>query len=290
MKQPQGFAWLPLLLAVVAVLGISGGAYFYKNPQKIPSINISPTPTASTTPATQTAEQDPRVRFVESPVYGIHPAKEDWLVISADAPDMSVDLTGWTVRSTESGKNFIIKPLGTAQNIAIGSSDTALFIHTVGSPSKSYRAGSEVHLYFGESAIAWGTGHDTIQLVNPSGVVVDTYSYPAQAEVSAPSAEITAGSLAPWLISSSADKVISGSASNITSVGVYVVMSGKVADEWHTAYANDQVTVDTGHWSITVPGKNLNCNAYDVFVYGNNKAILSKGSFVGTGCDTNPNH
>ena len=35
----------------------------------------------------------------------IHPEKEDWLIISANGPDMSVDLTGWTVRSTQSGKS-----------------------------------------------------------------------------------------------------------------------------------------------------------------------------------------
>lgn len=115
--------------------------------------------------------------FVKSPAYSIHPQKEDWLVISADGPDMSVDLTGWSVRSTQSGKSFTIAPLGGTQKVAIGSRDTAVFIHTIGSPTKNYMAEGEWHLYFGQTTVAWDAEHDIIQLVNPSGSVVDTYSY-----------------------------------------------------------------------------------------------------------------
>ena len=107
----------------------------------------------------------------------IHPQKDDWVVISADGPDQSVDLTGWTVRSAVSGKSFTISPLGGTKHVRIGSRDTSATVHTVGLPSKSYFAEGEWHLYFGEATVAWGEEHDVIELVNPSGDVVDTYEY-----------------------------------------------------------------------------------------------------------------
>jgi PKD repeat protein len=130
--------------------------------------------------STQEATQPFLVRpFVGTPSLqnSIHPAKGDWIIISADGPDMSVDLTGWIVRSAQSGASVTIVPPSGIQKVTIGSRDTAVFIHTVGSPSKSYVAEGEWHLYFGQENVLWGAEHDSIQLVDPTGKIISTYSY-----------------------------------------------------------------------------------------------------------------
>ena len=110
--------------------------------------------------------------------YSMDPAK-DWLVIVSSSPQANVDITGWTVRSKVSGKSFTIGTLPNSKDAMIGA-ESAVFVHTVGSPAKNYAAeGGEQHFYFGQSVSAWGKDGDTLELVNPSGVVIDTYTYPA---------------------------------------------------------------------------------------------------------------
>ena len=104
------------------------------------------------------------------------------------------------------------------------------------------------------------------------------------ASSTAPAAQIEASSLTSWAISNPADRIISGNASGVASVGIYVVMAGSPADHRHTAFANDSVSVINGHWLITVPASRISCNTYNVFVYGVNKTLLTSGTFVGSGC------
>ena len=145
------------------------------------------TPPPATTQAT-TKPSAPQARvgpYIETPPEReTDPISEDWLDIAiAHGATESVDITGWSVRSTNSGKSFTIGtvvPHGSTApiRVVLTGDEGGAFIHTVGSPSKSYVGeGNEYHLYFGEPKIAWGKEHDTIQLVNPSGVVVDTHSY-----------------------------------------------------------------------------------------------------------------
>ncbi|MDO8518512.1 MAG: hypothetical protein Q7S26_04465, partial [bacterium] len=133
MSTSRGFVWLPVLLAILGVLAVSGGAYWYEH---IQSASKSSSPAVS---------QKALPRFIKSPAYAVHPAKQDWLLIGADD---SVDLTGWSVRSTQSGKFFMI---GTLQGATVKiEGDVSAFVHTVGSLAKSYRAENEYHIYFGQ--------------------------------------------------------------------------------------------------------------------------------------------
>ncbi len=98
-----------------------------------------------------------------------------WIVIDYDknipASQQLVDLTGWSVRSAVSGKSFTIG------KVTLGDGTDGLAIMTAGKPAGISGGEGEIHETFGESSIAWGREHDTIQLVNSSGSVIDTYSY-----------------------------------------------------------------------------------------------------------------
>ena len=111
-----------------------------------------------------------------------HPSHVDAITIRADAPNLVIDLAGWKVRSTVSGKTFTIPTLlsrvedSTPMAVRIGSNNAAATVHTVGFVSDNHFSENAYHLYFGEQATAWKE-RDTIQLVSPDGEVVDTYTY-----------------------------------------------------------------------------------------------------------------
>jgi len=168
----RGFISFGLIFAFIALAVLGGAFYLAHRNQSVAPINV--VPKNNTTAA---AQQSGRVHFLTS-VNVTHPA-DDWLAIGASE---NADITGWSVRSMQSGKNFTIGTIrssvgGERTLRVIVGEDVAAFIHTVGSPTKNYSAENEYHLYFGESSVAWGKTHDAIQLVNPAGEIVDTYTY-----------------------------------------------------------------------------------------------------------------
>ena len=101
--------------------------------------------------------------------------------IRIDTEESSVDITGWKLRSAISGKSFILQGIkessGTLRLVVLNVGDVA-YIRSKGSTSSSRIAeGLEYHLYLGASDIAWGAEHDSIELVNKEGLVIDRYSY-----------------------------------------------------------------------------------------------------------------
>jgi hypothetical protein len=212
MRTPSDFALPRFIVALAMSLGLLGGAWWMNRLLSAPAISSvishqphtgtplpsrqssTPeqiSPAASSTLQDEQSEnkkpEDAHIYFITSPDYVSHPVTEDWIVIDISPHDTRtrIDITGWTVRSLESGKSFTIgtvqtkwSGVATTTRVVLGGGDpTAAFIHTVGSPAKSYAAEVEFHLYFGETDVAWGKNHDTIQFVDSSGVVVDTYSY-----------------------------------------------------------------------------------------------------------------
>ncbi|MDO8517984.1 MAG: hypothetical protein Q7S26_01685 [bacterium] len=177
----SGFVWLPVLLGVLVVLAI-GGAYVWETTKTTAPTEPIYTPTTSHNNTGVVSQQKVQPYLVTSPDYVGHPKTEDWITIGLPhITGIQADVTGWSVRSAQSGKIFTIGTIpangtGTPRKVVIGE-DSSVTIHTVGSPTKSYSAEGETHLYFGEPQVAWGKDHDTIQLVDPSGVVVDTYLY-----------------------------------------------------------------------------------------------------------------
>ncbi len=104
----------------------------------------------------------------------------DFVVIQTDAP--YVNLNGWSVRKAPYGAHFRIQgavPVGATEPIPVilhGNAE-GVFIKTVGSQEKNYVGeGLEYHLYFGYTEPAWKE-HGTLELLNPEGVVIDTYTY-----------------------------------------------------------------------------------------------------------------
>ncbi len=146
-----------------------------KNSADQPTSNTVTVPTTSTD---SLATNDiPSVRFNRD--YGgqySNPAEGgDWLLISADENVEGSELNGWSVKSAISGKQFILKDLS---GFKIGPSEWSVFVHTAKDPNYTDRAmEGEIHMYFDEQAMAWGTEHDTIQLLNSNGIVVDTITY-----------------------------------------------------------------------------------------------------------------
>lgn len=99
----------------------------------------------------------------------------DSLFISADENIEGSELSGWSVKSMVSGKQFFLKDVS---QFNIGPSEWGIFVHTAKDPNYTDRAmGGEIHMYFDEPTMAWGAKHDTIQLLSATGVVVDTITY-----------------------------------------------------------------------------------------------------------------
>lgn len=143
---------------------------------------------AATTPVAATpATSDPAENTPTQNDAGVHfsrinegeyanPSKGgDWLLVASDENIDGSELKGWSVKSLVSGKQFLLKDVS---GFIIGPSEWSIFIHTAKDLYNNDRAmGGEIHMYFDESEMAWGIEHDTIQLLNSNGVVVDTIIY-----------------------------------------------------------------------------------------------------------------
>lgn len=152
-----------ILVGVVAILVIAGGWwYFSQSNMSAASDNIQ-------VPTTSTVGQG--TVYINKIL--TYPANDEVAIAIDYKGDHTskVNLDGWSVRSAISGKSFTI------EDYTLGDGWDALLIHTVGSPPEGQRAEGGFEIYFGETVVAWGHEHDTIELINSSGVVVDTYSY-----------------------------------------------------------------------------------------------------------------
>src|SRR3989344_1320751 len=173
----RGFVSLGLILLLVLGLAAFGGAgWWYVQEGSVLNMD-SPQisdeiPTKHNDSESQETEQGPH--FLTEGTF-THPAK-DTVVIGSRSGETNI--TGWTIRSLETGKRFTIDTIKwQGQDREVHLSDGGgVFIATVGDLSKSYCFEAECHLYFGEPEVAWGL-HDTLQLLDSNGIVVDTYRY-----------------------------------------------------------------------------------------------------------------
>ena len=199
-KTLGGGAVLAAILLGVAIFTIAGG---FASPQEKLAVtdevkavheveNTAPVPPSGVKNTTTVQKPNPTVTPTPTPAPVINPKPHfrsgatqptgDTITIKADAPNMVIDMAGWRVRSTVSGKAFVVPTVlsraegAETKQIHIGSTGSVVVVHSAGLSTNNHFTNGEYHLYFGEQTVAWKE-HDTIQLVSPGGEVVDTYTY-----------------------------------------------------------------------------------------------------------------
>ena len=148
-KEAGGTFTVRRVASGVGVAAVVGGGYYVmqnrarQTPTYQEQTNTPPSTTQATTKPS--APQARVVPYIETPPEReTDPISEDWLDIAiAHGATESVDITGWSVRSTNSGKSFTIGtvvPHGSTApiRVVLTGDEGGAFIHTVGSPSKNY--------------------------------------------------------------------------------------------------------------------------------------------------------
>ncbi len=167
----RGFSLLGIVVvvAILTVLGFGGYVSLNQQPSfEIGEIHNDVQITANTEAGAHISRRE-----------GFLDPVNDKLVVVSDN-ELQVNLAGWSVRSAVSGKSFTIETVtdstGVTRPVTLNGSDTAVFIKTAG-VKEAKSAEAETHINFGGTSVAWGV-HDTIELVNEQGKVVDSYTYP----------------------------------------------------------------------------------------------------------------
>jgi hypothetical protein len=191
MKNQRGFAWLPTVVGLVVILGISGGAYLMLH-----NTSSSPTTQQAQTSALQT--QPPynllRVSYEGSGESSILSIRMDSQFDNASMGP--VDVNGWTIESTKTGKKYTIHPIQNEQDVGgkgapvikkvitpihvtFTAGDTVeIDIAAGGSPSEnSVIYGMTTNYLFNTGTDFPSNPHDSLQIMDAMGNIVATYSY-----------------------------------------------------------------------------------------------------------------
>lgn len=171
------------IVAVVVLLLIGG--YFISNNKQASSTSLSTMQGEVQGVPGVSQIQNTQAHFVSSKAE-LESTEQGWIKNGLElviAPTSgTIDFTGWSLHSTVSGKRYTfgqVTPLGSTSKVGIAldaSQEGALFIHTARAHDDYLAEGNEYHVFLG-SQFGWDKESDTVELVSPTGVVVDTYSY-----------------------------------------------------------------------------------------------------------------
>ena len=268
MKSQKGFAWLPVLLGLVVLAAIGGGAYMYqKNQHKTDSIDVTLVPAASSTPTINKTSSIPKETTHNSSNFTVTQN-------SGTAPLAVTFKFLFDVNAMGAASDQFVVDFGDG-------TQGEMSVDTFGQITHTYTAAGTYMATISfknsvEGPLSYTPLKDSSGNPLTQTIIVNVSN--------APSATIDASSLQLSPVGS--NKTITGSASNASSVRVHVVLAGKEdsTNQWDTSYANEAVSVLNGRWSITIPAADMGCNHYDVAVYTSDKTLLTKGAFLGTSC------
>jgi hypothetical protein len=110
--------------------------------------------------------------------------EQQFLEIKSGSCEQPIDVTGWMLKSTVSGNSYTIGRVKqnsySDSEVKLCTGDEGLIVWSGGSVSENKVQMSDTVMYMvfqGSTTTVWGNEHDTIQLVDKEGAVVDTFAY-----------------------------------------------------------------------------------------------------------------
>lgn len=187
----KGFAWAPALLVIVGLVVVGGGAYYVMH---------KPVSQDGATNQKSNATDTLAYKFLKMSYEGT--TDSSILAINIDPsalgniPSKSLDVTGWTLKSTKTGKSYVItavqkestqdgkgapivyKDISPLHVTFVQDDEIEIYIAAEGSPAKNnvfYGMSTSFFLNTGTDFPSYP--HDSLELIDTARNVAATYSY-----------------------------------------------------------------------------------------------------------------